>query len=111
MESYEDESNDESERLTLTDFLYTVRTSTTEETNGPQNIHMSTIHQAKGLEWDYVYIIGASKGSWPSKSSTLEGNENKLEEERRLFYVAMSRAKKRIDYFFLNRFGSINVHR
>lgn len=103
MESFEQDDN--SEQMDLIDFLYSVRTSTTEETCASKNIHMSTIHQAKGLEWDYVYIIGASQGSWPSPSSTTEGNEAKLEEERRLFYVAMSRAKKELTISFITDRG------
>ena len=49
---------------------------------------LSTIHQAKGLEWDSVFIIGMANGFLPLARST------DLEEERRLFYVAASRAKK-----------------
>ena len=53
---------------------------------------LSTIHQAKGLEWDAVMIIGLSDGQFPhSKASA---TENEMEEERRLFYVAVTRAKK-----------------
>jgi DNA helicase-2/ATP-dependent DNA helicase PcrA len=48
---------------------------------------LSTIHQAKGLEWDSVYILGMAEGMLPLSRS------NDLEEERRLFYVAASRAK------------------
>ena len=99
------DDDDEDDQMDLIDFLYSIRTSTTEESGDSNNVHMSTIHQAKGLEWDYVYIIGASKGSWPSTSSTAEGNEAKLEEERRLFYVAMSRAKKELTISFLNDRG------
>lgn len=48
---------------------------------------LSTIHQAKGLEWDSVYIIGMAEGMLPHARAT------NIEEERRLFYVAASRAK------------------
>ncbi|KAK8882868.1 ATP-dependent 3'-5' DNA helicase [Tritrichomonas musculus] len=107
LESLDDSpfQEDNESGMSLIDFLYSVRTSTTEESSGSNDIHLSTIHQAKGLEWDYVYIIGASKGSWPSTSSTMEENEAKLEEERRLFYVAMSRAKKELVISFLTDKG------
>jgi DNA helicase-2/ATP-dependent DNA helicase PcrA len=49
---------------------------------------LSTIHQAKGLEWDSVFVIGLADGMLPSSRAA------DLEEERRLFYVAASRAKK-----------------
>ena len=53
---------------------------------------LSTVHSAKGLEWDVVHVIGASDGNFPSDMSlsTPEG----LEEERRLFYVALTRARQ-----------------
>ena len=51
---------------------------------------LSTVHQAKGLEWDAVFMIGLNDGSFPSAKSLKIGDE---EEERRLFYVAATRAK------------------
>ena len=52
---------------------------------------LSTIHSAKGLEWDAVYVIHAADGNIPSDMST--GSPAEIEEERRLFYVALTRAK------------------
>jgi DNA helicase-2/ATP-dependent DNA helicase PcrA len=52
---------------------------------------LSTIHSAKGLEWDSVYVIHASDGNIPSDMAT--GSPEQIEEERRLFYVALTRAK------------------
>lgn len=52
---------------------------------------LSTIHSAKGLEWDVVYVIHASDGNIPSDMAT--GSPEEIEEELRLFYVAMTRAK------------------
>ena len=52
---------------------------------------LSTIHSAKGLEWDAVYVIHASDGNIPSDMAT--GSAEQIEEERRLFYVALTRAK------------------
>jgi DNA helicase-2/ATP-dependent DNA helicase PcrA len=52
-----------------------------------------TIHQSKGLEFDSVFIAGASEGEFPSFFSV---RDNNLEEERRLFYVAMTRAKQKL---------------
>lgn len=53
---------------------------------------LSTIHQAKGLEWSYVFIIWLSEGRMPSPLSL--DTEEELEEERRLFYVGVTRAKQ-----------------
>lgn len=55
---------------------------------------LSTIHSAKGLEWDAVYIIHATDGHIPSDMAT--GSDEEIEEERRLFYVAMTRAKRHL---------------
>jgi DNA helicase-2/ATP-dependent DNA helicase PcrA len=52
---------------------------------------LSTIHSAKGLEWDAVFVIHASDGNIPSDMAT--GRPEEIEEERRLFYVALTRAK------------------
>ena len=60
--------------------------------SGGEKIILSTIHQAKGLEWEAVFVIGVASGQFPSERSRLELNG--LEEERRLFYVAITRAKK-----------------
>jgi len=51
---------------------------------------LSSVHQAKGLEWKHVFVIWLSEGSFPSRRST--ENREDLEEERRLFYVAVTRA-------------------
>ncbi len=52
---------------------------------------LSTIHQAKGLEWEVVFIIGFSEYEFPHPKAL--NSENSLEEERRLFYVAATRTK------------------
>ena len=68
---------------------------------------LSTIHSAKGLEWDSVYVIHATEGNIPAEQSTRSPED--IEEERRLFYVALTRARNRLfitrpeRYFFQNR--------
>ena len=58
------------------------------------NVTLMTIHAAKGLEYPYVFIVGLEENIFPSLMS-LE-SQQKLEEERRLFYVAITRAQKRL---------------
>jgi DNA helicase-2/ATP-dependent DNA helicase PcrA len=70
--------------------------SSTQDFAGPPRLDddylvLSTIHSAKGLEWDAVYVIHAADGNIPSDMAT-RGTEE-IEEERRLFYVALTRAK------------------
>jgi DNA helicase-2/ATP-dependent DNA helicase PcrA len=55
---------------------------------------LSTIHQAKGLEWRAVFVIGLSEGQFPHAKSMAD--EREMEEERRLFYVAATRAKEEL---------------
>ena len=79
----------------------------TDRTDGEErkNVRLMTIHLAKGLEFDDVYIAGVSEGLLPHQRSLLNADE--LEEERRLTYVAMTRAKKRLHisfYDFASRF-------
>lgn len=59
---------------------------------------LSTIHQAKGLEWEHVFIINLAEGAFPSDKAF--ANPKDLEEERRLFYVATTRAKKRLFFTY-----------
>jgi DNA helicase-2/ATP-dependent DNA helicase PcrA len=53
---------------------------------------LSTIHQAKGLEWDAVFVIHMTQGAFPNKRALLD--DGGIEEERRLFYVAVTRARR-----------------
>ncbi len=55
---------------------------------------LSTVHSAKGQEWDTVYIMHVSDGTFPNEFAS--GNEALMEEERRLLNVAMTRAKNRL---------------
>ncbi len=55
---------------------------------------LSTIHQAKGLEWHGVFIINLAQGAFPHRRSL--GSSDEIEEERRLFYVAATRAQRKL---------------
>ncbi len=63
-----------------------------EQTN-PRTATLMTVHRAKGLEFDHVYLCGLNEGMFPHQKSMEDGNDS-LEEERRLFYVAITRARK-----------------
>ena len=63
---------------------------------------LSTVHSAKGGEWDVVHVIHAADGMIPSDMST--GDDEAIEEERRLFYVALTRARDNLYVYFALRF-------
>ena len=65
---------------------------------GERCIRLSTIHQSKGLEYPHVFIIGLADGLFPNKRA-IDG-EGDLEEERRLFYVATTRAERSLHLLF-----------
>jgi DNA helicase II / ATP-dependent DNA helicase PcrA len=63
---------------------------------------LSTIHSAKGLEWEAVHLIHAADGMIPSDMAT--GDDDEIEEERRLLYVAMTRARDELHVYFPMRY-------
>lgn len=92
--------NFKSRREMLADFVLDPPASSEEFADKPDIdddwLNLSTIHSAKGLEWKSVFIIHASDGNIPSDMST--GRPEEIDEELRLFYVAMTRAK---DYLYI----------
>src|SRR6056300_106654 len=78
-------------------------TSIDQEWEG-EKINMMTMHAAKGLEFDVVFLPGWEEGLFPHQKSIEEKGQNGLEEERRLAYVGLTRAKKRVIISFsMNR--------
>jgi DNA helicase-2/ATP-dependent DNA helicase PcrA len=63
---------------------------------------LSTIHSAKGLEWECVTVLQASDGMIPSDLAT--GRPEEIEEERRLFYVGLTRAKRHLTVVYPQRY-------
>jgi DNA helicase-2/ATP-dependent DNA helicase PcrA len=92
----------------LMGFLHALTLQTSEEEEDPGNVvTLSTLHGSKGLEFDVVYLIGCEEGLIPhmrtleSKVTDVSGapgvNTQDIEEERRLFYVGVTRARKRLE--------------
>ncbi|MDC3187898.1 UvrD-helicase domain-containing protein [Candidatus Pelagibacter sp.] len=91
---------------TLESFLehVSLATSVDQEWNG-EKVNMMTMHAAKGLEFDVVFLPGWEEGLFPHQKSIEEKGQKGLEEERRLAYVGITRAKhKAIISFSMNRF-------
>jgi len=81
--------------------------SSTGDLAGPPHLDedylvLSTIHSAKGLEWDVVHVIHAADGMIPSDIAT--GDDDEIEEERRLLYVALTRARDTLHVSYPQRY-------
>lgn len=76
--------------------MITLYTDKEEDTADAQFVSLMTIHAAKGLEFDYVFVYSLCDGIFPNERSVNEGGKAAMEEERRLAYVAFTRAKKQL---------------
>lgn len=76
--------------------LYIKKRSMNLNNNNDQGVCLSTMHRSKGLEWKNVYIIDCNEGYIPPGSPDTPISQEEVEEERRLFYVAVTRAKERL---------------
>lgn len=89
------EENHVDETITLEKYLQDIALLTNlDYKKDSSTIKLMTIHQSKGLEFPYVFIAGLTEGIFPSHRSIRERKRNGLEEERRLMYVAITRAEK-----------------
>lgn len=96
--SYENEYGE----ISLEDFLNEISlvSDVTEHIDNTNKVSLMTIHSVKGLEYEYVFLVGLEEGIFPHYNSLNEGTNAAIEEERRLMYVAITRAKK--DLWILN---------
>lgn len=91
---YYEESN-ANEDITMEKYLQDIALYTNSDYNREtSSVKLMTIHQAKGLEFPYVFVVGLSEGIFPSHRTIRERKRNGLEEERRLMYVAITRAER-----------------
>lgn len=89
--------NQNPDTATIDNYLQDIALYTSNDTvDDGQYVSLLSIHMAKGLEFDYVFVLGLSEGVFPSIRSISEGGDEGLEEERRLAYVAFTRAKKQL---------------
>jgi len=90
----------------LTDLTLDPPSASSDEAGAPlldeDYLILSTIHSAKGQEWKSVFVLNAVDGCIPSDLST--GSADEVEEERRLLYVAMTRARDQLDVIVPQRF-------
>ena len=88
--------NNDKNQVSVSTFLQDVALATDQdnESNDKNKVALMTIHLAKGLEFPFVYIVGLEENLFPSAMNL--NSRTELEEERRLFYVALTRAEKKI---------------
>ena len=93
---------------TLKDFLADVAVDPDKDAKDDdfEYLTLSTVHSAKGLEWGRVFLIGLVDGVFPSSRSFIDADESDIEEEKRLFYVAVTRAKEELFLSFSVKKGS-----
>lgn len=87
--------------MTLTDFLATTTLQTSTDENADGFVRLMTIHSAKGLEFDTVFLTGLEEGVFPLYRAM--ENEWEMEEERRLCYVGITRSKERLFITYVDR--------
>jgi len=98
---------------TLTDFMSEVALLTNSDDDDPDDndkVSLMTLHSAKGLEFPYVYIVGMEENLFPSHMAL--NSRSDLEEERRLFYVGLTRAEKRVTLSYAEsryKYGSLTL--
>ncbi|MFA7319301.1 MAG: UvrD-helicase domain-containing protein [Parcubacteria group bacterium] len=106
---YDDFENDEGLKLFLEEVALISDTDNVDQKKDA--VHLMTLHSAKGLEFKIVFIAGLEEGIMPHSRSMLEASE--MEEERRLMYVGITRAKEKVYLLFTgerNIFGSTQVN-
>jgi len=84
--------------ISLDDFLNEISlvSDVSEHTDGKNRVSLMTVHAVKGLEFDNVFVVGMEEGIFPHYNAINEGTMQAIEEERRLCYVAITRAKKKL---------------
>ena len=84
--------------ISITDFLNEISlvSDIADHQDSSDKVSLMTIHSVKGLEFDNVFIVGMEEGLFPHYNAINEGTVAAIEEERRLCYVAITRAKKRL---------------
>ena len=86
-------------RKSLNEFLEEVSllTDSTNDGDRSEKVSLMTLHSAKGLEFDYIFLPGWEEGIFPNQRNLDENGNKGLEEERRLAYVGITRAKKTLN--------------
>jgi DNA helicase-2/ATP-dependent DNA helicase PcrA len=98
----EEDSLDSQSQTSLQKFLedVTLVSQTDRDLDFQEMVPLMTMHSAKGLEYKVVFVVGVEEGLFPHSRATMDNNE--MEEERRLCYVAITRAKEKLYFIYTN---------
>ncbi len=111
IKDFTENAKEEDKDSSLTVFLEQVALLTDQDSEKPEDrdkVTLMTVHSAKGLEFRHVFIVGMEEELFPSKMST--STPQNLEEERRLFYVALTRAENKVTLSYaLSRYQWGNI--
>ena len=101
--------------ISLDDFLNEISlvSDVSEHTEEQNRVSLMTVHAVKGLEFDDVFVVGMEEGIFPHYNAINDGSAQAIEEERRLCYVAITRAKKKLWLLNCKRrmlFGQLQIN-
>jgi len=101
IQDFVDSYSAEGETMTMMQYLENVSLMTGDEKEDDEStnkVSLMTVHSSKGLEYNNIYIVGMEEELFPSSMSS--GSQKEIEEERRLFYVAVTRAREKVHLSF-----------
>jgi DNA helicase-2/ATP-dependent DNA helicase PcrA len=96
VQSYENRKSEETTLMEMLDEISLLTDAKGDEKANANAVKLMTAHASKGLEFDTVFIVGPEEGLFPHSNAIMTGMNDDIEEERRLFYVAMTRAEKKL---------------
>lgn len=109
---YYEDANRNEENVSIENYLQDIALYTNADyKQDTPTVKLMTIHQAKGLEFPYVFVCGMTEGIFPSHRAIRERREAALEEERRLMYVAVTRAERALFLTGLKATTTTPAHR
>lgn len=96
VKSLEDRKGEDTTLMEMLDEISLLTDAKGDEKANANAVKLMTAHASKGLEFNSVFIVGSEEGLFPHSNAIQTGNPDDIEEERRLYYVAMTRAQKKL---------------
>jgi DNA helicase-2/ATP-dependent DNA helicase PcrA len=96
VKSLEDRKGEDTTLMEMLDEISLLTDAKGDEKANSNAVKLMTAHASKGLEFNSVFIVGSEEGLFPHSNAIQTGNPDDIEEERRLYYVAMTRAQKKL---------------